>query len=242
MRRLAAFWFALACAGHAGAQEYDPHQTSREQFRTQVSRLAMEPMVLPSETPDADRVCAGFEQLVAAELQAHGYEVVPSKVFREIWRRYAEDLGGVFDPVTGEALEKKHELTWEHTGRELEAKHGVDAVVRALIVSGPLRFDAGGFSLGWRAAGQTLVWRGERMWSEAAMPQRVEGPYLTVFIVDRGGVLHYAMRAPIEWSRIYANRGYEEKPVTALYQDAQRNQRAVREVFEKLEPRVTPER
>lgn len=229
LARALALLFAALAGPARGDGEYDPYRIPREQFREQVSRVALRPLELPDGTANAERVRAEFERLITEALQRRGYGVVPSRVYADTWLRFATDLGGIFDPVTGRPDDKKYELAWQHTARELERSQDVDAVLSARIA-----FDVMPAGIGfwyWEAAGQPLRWRGQAVLSAPnQQPQRVEGPYLTLLIHDRAGVLLYDIRVPLAWARVYMAGGYEEVPPGELYADHERNQ----ETLEKL--------
>lgn len=231
MRRVAsraclALALLLALALPARGEEYDPYEIPREQFRAQVSRVALRPMRLPDNTPDAARVRAELETLITAELEKRGYTVIGSKTFAEIWRRYAADLGGVFDPVTGMPDAEKYALAQQHTVRELERTQNVDAVLTASIGLDAMTAYMGFWS--WKAAGTAIRWKGRDLYSaQNQQPQRVEGPYLALTLHDPAQVLLYSGRIALTWSRVYAGGGYEEVPVAELYGDRGRNQEKV---------------
>lgn len=222
-----------ALAAPARADGYDPYRIARAQFREQVARLVLRPLVLPAGTPDAERVRSDFEALIADALTRRGYAVVSSRVFADTWQRFSGDLGGVFDPVTGRPDPKKYELAWQHSVRELERSHEVDAVLSAEIAIEPMAFGIGWWW--WEAAGQPLRWQGHKLPSAPnQQPQRVEGPYLGVVIQDRAQVPLYEGRLALAWSRIYLARGYEEVPPAELYADRARNREAVEQLLSVL--------
>jgi hypothetical protein len=232
-----AFGLALLAGGARGAagEDYDPFRIPREQFRAQVKRVALRPLVAPPGAPEVVRARASLEGLIAAALERQGFAVVPSREFGEAWRRFAGDLGGVYDPVSGEPDEAKYQAAWEYTTRELETRLDVDAI---LVSNVHYDFIQPALGFGdWKAAGKTLLWQGQPLGAAPiAQPQRVEGPFLGVRIFDRAAVLLYDVRMPLEWSRIYAGRGYEERPETELLNDATRNAEVVDTLLGYLAP------
>ena len=229
-----ALLFAALAAPVRGDEAYDPYRIPRAQFHEQVKRVALRPLRLPDGTPDAERVRSEFERLIAAELERRGYAVVPSSAFRETWLRFATDLGGVFDPVTGRPDPQREELAWQHTARELERSQNVDAVLAAEIA-----FDVMPAGIGfwyWEAAEQPLRWRGHNLLSAPnQQPQRVEGAYLGALIFDPARVPLYDIRFPLAWSRVYLAGGYEERPTRELYADHENNQETVQRLLESLD-------
>lgn len=222
---LALLFAVFALPARAG-DDYDPYRIPREQFRAEVSRVALRPLRLPDGTPDAERVRVELEGLIAAELEKRGYTVVPSEAFADTWRRFATDLGGVYDPISGMPDAQKYVLAQQHTVRELERTQNVDGVLSASIALDAMPAYIGFWS--WEAAGTPIRWQGKDLPSAVnQQPQRVEGPYLRVLIHDNAQVLLYDAQIALAWSRVYVGGGYEEVPATELYGKRERNQETV---------------
>jgi hypothetical protein len=74
-----------------------------------------------------EQVRAAFEGRVSKRLAATGVEVVPVSAWDDLWRRYADDVGGVYDAQTGEADEEKFETVRDAVIPELVESRRVDA-------------------------------------------------------------------------------------------------------------------
>jgi hypothetical protein len=226
----------------SAAEDFDPFHVPAEQFHRQVKRVVLRPLAFPIGTHDPARVRTDFEALLSAGLERRGFSVVASTEFEETWRGFASDLGGVFDSVTGEREESTFDAAWEHTTRELERRLDVDAILSPSISFDAVTpwHDVGTFVTDsrWKALDEVLTWQGQPLFVD--QPQRVEGPYLSVRILDRGGVALYSVRAPIEWARVFALGGYEERPADALYRDAARNRAVVELLLEDLAQPAVP--
>jgi hypothetical protein len=234
---LALLFWALALPARADG-EYDPYRIPREQFSAQVSRVALRPLRLPDGTPDAERLRAELEGLIAAELEKRGYTVVSSQVFAETWRRFARDLGGVYDPVSGMPDAQKYLLAQQHTVRELERTQKVDAVLSPSIALDAIPAYIGFWY--WEAAGTPIRWQGKDLASAVnQQPQRVEGPYLRLLIHDNAQVLLYDAQIALAWSRVYVGGGYEEVPAGEIYGSRERNQKTVEKLLGLLVDRTS---
>lgn len=66
-------------------------------------------------------------------LRRGGVEVVELAVWESAWRRSADDVGGIYDPSTGEVDEKKHAIVLDAVYRELVESHGIDAILHLEI-------------------------------------------------------------------------------------------------------------
>lgn len=216
----------LALAAAAGAEDFDPYKIPRAQFAARVHTIALKPLWLPVGTPQPERVRQTFEALLADGLRAKGYAVVPSSAYETLWRQMSERLGGTYDPVTGDARKEAHDAARDHTGRELARLHQIDAVLDAAIGIGRASFGRGLFS--YYTWDEPLRWQGRSLGTYIDdVPQQVLGAYLNVVITDLAGVELYGIRAPIEWTAVYVGRGFEKKPPAEIYDEAERNQRAV---------------
>lgn len=234
---LALLLISILQAGRANA-DGDPYAVPRESVRTRVKTIALRPVVLPPATADAPAARAAIEGAVTRTLQAKGYAVIPSTEFENIWHRMAQQLGGVFDPITGKLDEKKHAVAYDFTARELATRFRADAALLPAVSQDELVASDGGFKF-W-AAGEAITWRGEPLrpgLGGANRPQRVLGTYLAVFLHDPQGNGMYALRAPLEWNRVYVARSYEGRPPRDLYKPAH----VQRVVDATLDPLVAPQ-
>ena len=121
--------FSTGCA----VTPYDPFIKSRSEIYEMVDTLAM----MPLKCPDFDRkeeVSARYEALITERLETAGFKVIPSSEFSSIQDPMIEQMGGMFDPITGEADEEKLEAVRLHTMNELIAKFDIDAYIVPRIV------------------------------------------------------------------------------------------------------------
>jgi hypothetical protein len=108
---------------------YDPFKTSSSEVRERVRTIAIAPLLVAATLADREAVRAQLEPAVTARLEAGGFTVVPSTEMERLWRRAADDVGDVFDPVTG-ALDKAQFKTVEAAVyRDLRSERNVDAVL-----------------------------------------------------------------------------------------------------------------
>jgi hypothetical protein len=112
---------------------YDPFVKSRSDIETTLKVLCTTPMNLM----DFDRrpeVVTRYESLIAQQLEAGGFKVIPSSEYSAIRDPLVEKMGGVFDPVTGERDAAKLKAIKQHTMNELIAKFGIDGCVDSAVV------------------------------------------------------------------------------------------------------------
>jgi hypothetical protein len=224
----------LAAAFAFGEEPEDPHGVPREQIRQRVRVIALMPVTVL--TGAADRVPARerFEPLLAAKLEAKGYRVVPSAEFARVWRELSERVRGVYDPVTGRASPEKGTAVGEHTRREMERRFGVNAFLASELVLDDV-------VPGWNASGEYVLWgepillRGRRLAGGLeGIPQRVQAAVLDVDLIDVNGADLYHGRSGVEWIRVYAARGHDEKPPASRFRNAVALQNAVDKTLDPL--------
>ncbi len=129
-RCIHAFTYVCLAAAITGCvtTPYDPFILSRSEIYERVETLAM----MPLQCPDFDRkeeVSARYEALITERLEAAGFKVIPSEESSSIMNYKIEDLGGMFDPTTGEVDEEKRQAVSDHLLQELNAKFDFDAYI-----------------------------------------------------------------------------------------------------------------
>lgn len=126
-RRIAASGVVLALAGCATPPP--PDEPVVESVPPHVETVALAAFHSSIAEIEPERVEAAFEGRFTERLTGWGIEVIPSAVWRETWRRYAEDVGGVYDRSSGQADEKKFEAVREAVYRDLVERYSVDAIL-----------------------------------------------------------------------------------------------------------------
>jgi hypothetical protein len=232
--RIVAVVVSLGCclllAAVGSADEYDPYKIPKKQFSREVRVVALQPAQVPLVLKDPDDVRRRFEKLVRFALESKGYKIVDPVLVEQQWVAMSQKVGGVYDPVTGKADEAKAKAVREFTGRELARAHAIDAFLVVRITYDSIDPWTGQTGFLWSSAGEPLTWKGERL---ADMPQRVVGAFLSIIIFDLAGDMLYSIRAPIQWTVVFAARSYDERPRQELFAD-ERNRRAVELTLEPL--------
>jgi hypothetical protein len=153
IRALAVIFLVAAITGCV-TPPYDPFVISRSEIYERVDTLAM----MPLQCPDFDRkeeVSARYETLITERLEAAGFKVVPSEESSSIRNAMIEQLGGMFDPITGQVSEEKRQAVSDHLVQELNAKFEFDAYVAPKIV--PFKANWAGNSATWGGVTETVT-------------------------------------------------------------------------------------
>jgi len=111
--------FLVAAITGCVTTPYDPFVISRSEIYERVNTLAM----MSLQCPDFDRkeeVSARYEALIAEHLEAAGFEVIPSEESSSIRNSMIEQLGGMFDPITGTVDEEKQQALKAHMFSQLK--------------------------------------------------------------------------------------------------------------------------
>ncbi len=242
--KLLLFGVLLLTSARVGSADYDPYAVPRGEFRQRVRVVALEPFEPLQDAPNPAAMRAGMETRLADALRKHGFEVLDSQHFEAQWRRFSEQLGGVYDPTTGRVDPEKHAIVREFTLRELATTLHVDAVLTSYIGNRELEsyvsFEFGDrFGYGYYATLEEPLRLGDQPipGDPGNKPQRVMGLSLEVQLRDISDAPLYGVACSIQWTRVYVARGYYDRPTSELHpQD--RLDRVVEACTEDLAPQA----
>jgi hypothetical protein len=214
--RRAALGLAVLLAASACATPYDPFRVPAPELRGRVRTIALAPIRVNADLVDPVTARERLEPLVAAKLAAAGFRIVASEELERLWRSAADDVGGVFDPVTGEADDERYQAVESAVHHELRAQHGVDAVLRMWIDTVELFLALSSVTF----CGTT----GDAYW-----PGGTLGTFETATLV-RAACFHtvlvdleerelYGIRAGLETIETYARQTRAERPLSARLAD-----------------------
>ena len=108
----------------------------RAQVMARLKRVGLLPAVLPPGFYRRDEVRTKVRELLLPRLKAAGFDVVPLNDYQAKLESMYREVGGVYDPMTGEADKRKFAAVTEHArSDEIDANHldGL-AYVRVLMV------------------------------------------------------------------------------------------------------------
>jgi hypothetical protein len=174
-----------------------------EQVKARVRTIAIRP---PRSTTAYDlppATLARHGAVLERELARAGLSVVPAGAFARAWIEPAARLGGVYDPVSGEADMEKWKVAREHTLRELSRTHQIDAVLDWGYHEHPIH-DLQGFKPYWLAAGEPLSLRGEklRVYELGIGANRVVGLWGWLILSDRADGELYNREVELAWTEL----------------------------------------
>ncbi|MBM3303377.1 MAG: hypothetical protein FJY85_25950, partial [Deltaproteobacteria bacterium] len=119
--------------------------------------------------------------------------VLPSMEFGAIWDRFIDQVGGIFDPITGKADEAKIKIVRDHTRREMTNRFKADAVLHpsVQVVGAHVK----GFRASWDGTAEEIVSDG---WYRGFEQGTTQALSLIVLIEDVNGADLYAHRGGIQ--------------------------------------------
>jgi len=145
----------IAAAGCATTVPYDPFKVSKEEFYRGTKTIAVAPISIPGDVGGPEAVKTSLESLVEAKLREAGFSVVQAKDTAVVFNEMNKQIGGVFDPVTGQRDDAKVKAAEEHTRRELATRFKADAVLHARLLPGTAGF--GGGSAKWHGTSESVA-------------------------------------------------------------------------------------
>jgi hypothetical protein len=200
-------------------------------IRAKVRTVAIVPLFSTTNVVAREQVEAAFLGRARDRLTTSGLRVVGPEVWDVIWRRYADDVDGIYDPSTGEADDEKYRTVEDATRRELAEKHAVDAILSLSVRP----VDTYGVAAMPRVCGQPVApyWPGGWFkWGNGA--SRVRTACLIGFLSDPSGTQYFARQAPIEGIETFDQQTRAVRPPDAVFQDPTILDRATEIVLQPL--------
>ncbi len=214
--------FSAGCA----TTPYDPFVKSRSDILDTVSVVSLVPMEI-EEFDRKDEVAARYEHLITKRLEAAGFTVIPCAEYASIWDPMVEQMGGLYDPVTGDADEGKLEAIRLHTANELVGRFNIDAFVRPAIVV---------TKASW--SGNTATWDGVKdattgktgFWASFVASDysgSIPALSLVLPITSTNGETYYVGRGGIQLFAHFSLGTFVNIPESMLFADLERDDKAV---------------
>jgi len=208
---------------------YNSFKTPQDQFYKGIKTIALTPLDMPEGMGDQASLNAQFESSVEAELKKAGFEVVPSRVYKEIWDGRIKQIGGYFNARTGEVDKPKYEAIVEYTKKELKSRYNADVLLYPAIRIVQAEFR--GNVARWHGISETIEERGEKsdiQGSTGALSFRVR-------IEDIQGVEGYVNFGGIQLlsrlkaaGSIFKNKEFIHVPEDEILNNRERNEAAVK--------------
>lgn len=240
-RRLVGFLslgVALLLTGCASKVPYNPFKVSREQFYPKLKVVALAPMSAPQHLKNPDPATKKFMGLIESQLREAGFAVIPSEEGKVVWDSLSAQMGGLFDPVSGNLDEKKLKTVRTHMYRELKAKFNIDAMLFSSITVVPaeLRSDRAKWDGTSQGAGKGKFWKALLGVSHSGT---IPALSLQVILSDTEDTDLYVNSGGIELLAKVSASGIVDVPRDELFLNEERNVKAVHLALDPLLGRTT---
>jgi hypothetical protein len=113
---------------------YDPFVVPEGNVYGTAQVIAMAPFPEPADISVPDSILQILESLIDSTLSAGGFTTIPAEAFAKSWQAIVEELGRVYDPMTGRLDGEKYRVAEERLGRELSEQFDVDALMYPELV------------------------------------------------------------------------------------------------------------
>lgn len=235
---------SLLLAGCAGKIEREPFAVEPDLLTRSISTLVLTPVSLPSELdPYADQM-EEFDSLIAAMLTRTDFVLIPAREYSTLWEGVMEQVGGLFDPVTGERDEERFAAARGTLFNLLTDLYHPDALLypEIWIVGAP--FSDG--TARWDGTSEGLIGFGTRLidalgaalsGSGSNLPEgTVDALSLAVFIETMEGEELYTNSSGIQVLQKVGRDPRDVRPVPdeEILSNHDRNRRAILAVLEPL--------
>jgi hypothetical protein len=121
--------WVVAVGGCATASPANPFRIPEAQFRTRVTRIALTPIAVPSQFGVPAPTRARVDALIEARLQQSGFATLPASDWLEVFTRRRQEVGGLFDPRTGNLDDAKVKTVLAKTIEDIRGRFQLDAIL-----------------------------------------------------------------------------------------------------------------
>ena len=119
---LVATFLSVGCLTTVTEQPYNPFLVPADTVRSVVNTVIVTPAVLPEGVLVSVRAASRIDSVIEARLRQGGYSVVPAAEYSRIWDGILRQMGGFFDPITGQRDEEKFGTARKELLRELKGR------------------------------------------------------------------------------------------------------------------------
>ena len=230
---LAAGTALTGCFFQTPERQYNPFLAPADSVLKVVSTVVVTPVVPPQGVVVSDSVSAQISSLIEARLRQAGFSVVPRVEYARIWDGILRQLGGFFDPLTGERDEGKFGAAREELLRELKGRFDTQVllyaelqVVDAYVDGGVAAWDGAEQDIGGERSAIAAEYqdtferddvggRGDGTVSAVTLMVAIDGPDGVEMYRNFGG-LEVLARRVVEIEGEFAVRAEPERAVQAV--------------------------
>ena len=217
---------ALVLGGCAAKVPYNPFKVDRAEFYPRLMVVALAPMGAPRDFEDPTSATDRFMRLMEVQLRDAGLTLIPADTSRALWDSLTAEVGGYFDPATGEVDEPKLRMLRGRLYRALRARHDVDAMLFSslVVVGAELKSDRASWDGTSQGAGKGKFWKALLGVSHSGT---IPALSLRVVLSDTADTDLYVNAGGIELLAKVSTSGFVDVPRHELFLNDERNVKAV---------------
>lgn len=254
MKRLISIpiWLSLL-AGCTSSPRYDPFSVDPAAIGRETV-IVLAPVTSAGDIEIPDSLFPALEDILSDSLFAAGLNVIPSAAFSGIWETIMDDLGGIYDPRTGDVVPDKQATARQRLADELTHQFRAGSILYPEIIlvdaefqDGVARWDGASQAVAgfWARFADILHAVADGLSGEdhgSSLPRGfVAALSLQVILEDLDGIEMYTNWGGLEV--VADDETGEPLPAAELFQDLERLHRAVgislRPLLESLQTPVT---
>jgi hypothetical protein len=194
-----------------------PTRNTRTEIQKTVKTIAIVPIDLNGDSRE-ESIRAIYHNRLAQCLQAAGYDVVSRWAMEHTFEDAAEQVGGIYDPVWGNANEQKLARVREIQTRALREGHHVDGLLYVSFPTVGVPFNHKGL-VEWDGVSRSIFVKGYGMERGADFWGKTNAISMSVRLTDLAGKVLYSNRAGIELLSEFTGRSFVDHSWTSILED-----------------------
>jgi hypothetical protein len=206
---------------------YNPLKVPREEIQKHVKVVAVAPLSINEELPNAKPAHEEFAALLIAELNSIGFQTISPSEYEQTFNRLRDEAGGLFDPMTGKADKEKYQKIRELFRQELATNFHVDAIIYPEVITHSVQFNMN--EAHWNGVRESILPPG--LWAAAGLVMSTHGdaPALSfcVTLEDMDGKHLYVDCGGLQLLKKTTGNVFVPVPVEKILTDHKRNANSV---------------
>mgnify|MGYP002813775601 CR=1 FL=1 len=232
--------FQVLQAG-AGEKAFDIPEPA---FFDRVHTVVMLPCSFPRDFEKSDTLAARaavlkprLDSIMVATLEEVGVRTISAGEVDSVWQQFADSLGGLYDPMTGESDSTKFAITQLRTMSELGSRYHPDAWILPKV-----RYVLASFRGGWanwngvkqRMVGHTSFMKLLTKSGDGNMQGTISALTLYVSFVDMQDQPLYSWGGGLQVTATLKNGKFVDVDPSELFVNREQSDKAVEKALEKL--------
>lgn len=224
---LVAVAFGTLISACATTPSESPFKLKRDDIFARVNTVVIMPIKIVGDLNREEEIAERYESLIGMKLEQAGFKVIPSTQYASLWETMVEQVGGVFDPLTGEADIEKYKTLRELVWREVASRHDAEAFLQPRIEV--VRADWHVNQATWHGTSEPTTGK-KGFWATLSAPSAqgtIPALSLEVALMDSVGEVYYVHNGGIQLVNHVKGMKFIPVPAHDLFADPARDENAV---------------